>query len=114
MKYKYSKLAKTLFTGITWEQLIARQESYNNCTGKTTSEVLMLIATAMSSPEETICIREHSGLNQRRLYCRGGFISQTEHYLDKLSLEYFKLSRKDCTLTYNPYGYITKAWVECE
>lgn len=113
IKYKYSKLAKRILPLVSWDMLIELQRT-NRLTGKTTAMALSLLAQSMLSPEKVICLSSYTGLTHPQLYCSGGFIEVLRNSINSLGLDYFTLSTSRCTLTYNPYGYVTKDWVVVE
>lgn len=111
-KYKYSKLAKLLMPKASWEDLITYQENYDLCTGKSTALLLEAISKAMLNPNTEFTIWPYNG--DLKYSAAGGLGSTLDYLIDKLELKFLVHNKTRGTLKYNPYGYVTKSWVEIE
>lgn len=107
MRYKFSKLLKEN-SRLTYDELI-HPMYVDRCTGETTGRAFAVIGWCMQNPEQPYKIKGES--NQRM----NQFLFDLIHDLvKKYELNYFKFSVKDYSITYRPYGYVEKKWVEVE
>jgi|GEM_PF-6314524 len=109
MKYKYSKLARKICTGLSWECLIDYQAKFNFCTGKTAGAILGLISEAMLNPETYFDIRSKLKVTEQQFNAIGGIQDHLKTIISKLQFDFIFI--EGYTIVYKPYGYVTRDWM---